>query len=121
MKKFLQMLVILGLGAIALLTTLQAQRIKGSDTMLPLSQKQAENFMKANPKSSVTVTGGGSGVGISALVEGTTDIAQSSRKIRFDERRRIQNAGQKVTEVIAARRHRFGTHSRICADNHVAP
>jgi len=102
MKKFLLMLCILGLSAIAPSQNLKAQRIKGSDTMLPLSQKQAESFMKANSKANTTVTGGGSGVGISALVEGTTDIAQSSRKIRFDERRRIQNSGNSVTEIIAA-------------------
>ena len=102
MKKIILMLCILGLGALALNHNLEAQRIKGSDTMLPLSQKAAEEFMKANSRSTVTVTGGGSGVGISALVEGTTEIAQSSRRIRFDERRRIQNAGSQVVEVIAA-------------------
>jgi len=80
---------------------LQAQKIKGSDTMLPLSQKSAESFMKKNPSRTVTVTGGGSGVGISALVEGTTDIAMSSRKIRFDEKKKLQEAGKSVKEVIA--------------------
>ncbi|MDR3127262.1 MAG: PstS family phosphate ABC transporter substrate-binding protein [Tannerellaceae bacterium] len=78
------------------------QRIKGSDTMLPLSQKAAESFMKKYPKETVTVTGGGSGVGISALVEGTTDLAQLSRKIKFDEKQKLQSAGKKVKEVIAA-------------------
>ncbi|MDR1525096.1 MAG: PstS family phosphate ABC transporter substrate-binding protein [Tannerella sp.] len=80
----------------------QAQRIKGSDTMLPLSQKAAEEFMKANPSHSVTVTGGGSGVGIAALLEGTTDLAQLSRKIKFDERNKLKEKGKKVTEIIAA-------------------
>jgi len=83
-------------------TALFAQNIKGSDTCLPLSQKAAENFMRANPSTTVTVTGGGSGVGISALVAGTTDIAQSSRKIKFDERRKMQQNGKTVIEVIAA-------------------
>ena len=80
----------------------EAQKIKGSDTMLPLSQKEAESFMKSNPSSVVTVTGGGSGVGISALLEGTTDLAQLSRKIKFDERQKLQTKGQNVKEVIAA-------------------
>jgi phosphate transport system substrate-binding protein len=80
----------------------QAQKIKGSDTMLPLSQKEAESFMKANPSQTVTVTGGGSGVGISALFEGTTDLAQSSRKIKFDEKQKLQEGGKTVKEVIAA-------------------
>ena len=83
-------------------TALFAQNIKGSDTCLPLSQKAAENFMRSNPSTTVTVTGGGSGVGISALVAGTTDIAQSSRKIKFDERRKMQQNGKTVIEVIAA-------------------
>ena len=80
----------------------QAQKIKGSDTMLPLSQKTAESFMKANNGKTVTVTGGGSGVGISALLEGTTDLAQSSRKIKFDEKQKLQEAGKSVKEIIAA-------------------
>jgi phosphate transport system substrate-binding protein len=82
--------------------TSAGQRIKGSDTMLPYSQQAAEQFMKKYPKETVTVTGGGSGVGISALVEGTTDLAQLSRKIKFEEKQKLQNAGKKVKEVIAA-------------------
>jgi len=84
------------------LLSVQAQRIKGSDTMLPLSQKGAESFMKANPSQTVTVTGGGSGVGISSLLEGTTDLAQLSRKIKFDEKQRLQKAGKSVKEITAA-------------------
>ncbi|MDR1679878.1 MAG: PstS family phosphate ABC transporter substrate-binding protein [Prevotellaceae bacterium] len=79
-----------------------AQKIKGSDTTLPLSQKAAESFMKANPGKTVIVTGGGSGVGISALVENTTDIAQSSRKIKFSEKQKLQEAGKTVKEVVIA-------------------
>ncbi|MDR3219639.1 MAG: PstS family phosphate ABC transporter substrate-binding protein [Dysgonamonadaceae bacterium] len=86
----------------AILCGAQAQKIKGSDTMLPLSQREAESFMKANPAQTVTVTGGGSGVGISALLEGTTDLAQSSRKIKFDEKQKLQEGGKTVKEVIAA-------------------
>jgi phosphate transport system substrate-binding protein len=85
-----------------LLSGIQAQKIKGSDTVLPLSQKEAENYMKANPSKTVIVTGGGSGVGISSLMEGNTDIAQSSRKIKFDEKQKLQEKGKSVTEVIIA-------------------
>jgi phosphate transport system substrate-binding protein len=81
---------------------MEAQKIKGSDTVLPLSQKEAENYMKEHPSQTVVVTGGGSGVGLSALIEGTTDIAQSSRKIKFDERQKIQAGGQTIQEVIIA-------------------
>lgn len=54
-----------------------AQRIKGSDTVLPVSQETAEIFMKDDPDRRVTVTGGGTGVGISALMDNTTDIAMA--------------------------------------------
>jgi phosphate transport system substrate-binding protein len=87
---------------LSILSGVYAQKIKGSDTMLPLSQKEAESYMKANPSQTVIVTGGGSGVGISALIDGTTDIAQSSRKIKFDEKQRLQKAGKTAKEVKAA-------------------
>jgi phosphate transport system substrate-binding protein len=79
-----------------------AQKIKGSDTMLPLSQRAAEIFMKVNPSLTVTVTGGGSGVGIAALIEGTTDLAQSSREIKFDEKKKLREKGETLREVIVA-------------------
>src|SRR5215469_5469528 len=98
MKKLIFTVVI---AAITLFST-QAQKIKGSDTCLPLSQKEAEAFMKAKSGTSVTVTGGGSGVGIAALIEGTTDIAQSSRAIKFDEKQKMQEGGKTVKEVTVA-------------------
>lgn len=79
-----------------------AQKIKGSDTVLPLSQKLAEQYMKKHPAQSVVVTGGGSGVGISALLTGTTEIAQASRKIKFDEKQKLQEGGKKAKEVTIA-------------------
>ena len=80
----------------------QKLKIKGSDTVLPLTQKEAENYMKATPGASLMVTGGGSGVGISALLNGTTDIAQSSRKLKLDEKVKLQEAGKAFKEVIIA-------------------
>jgi phosphate transport system substrate-binding protein len=59
--------------------------VKGSDTMVILAQKWAEMYMKQNPATSVQVTGGGSGVGITALINGTTDIANSSRPMKQSE------------------------------------
>ncbi|MDR2383445.1 MAG: PstS family phosphate ABC transporter substrate-binding protein [Prevotellaceae bacterium] len=94
--------VALSIFLLGIATGVYAQKIKGSDTMLPLSQKEAESYMNANPEQTVIVTGGGSGVGISALVEGTTDIAQSSRKIKFDEKQKLQKSGKTVKEVTAA-------------------
>lgn len=77
-------------------------KIKGSDTVLPLTQKEAEVFMKKYPGSSIMVTGGGSGVGLAALQNGTTDIAQSSRKMKLDEKMKLQDAGKVFTESIIA-------------------
>ncbi len=95
--------IILGLILMAYSSTATfAQKVKGSDTVLPLSQKEAESYLKINPNANLTITGGGSGVGIAALVEGTTDIAQSSRKIKFDEKVKMQEAGKTVKEVVIA-------------------
>ncbi|OGR55636.1 MAG: hypothetical protein A3I11_08150 [Elusimicrobia bacterium RIFCSPLOWO2_02_FULL_39_32] len=60
-------------------------QIKGSDTMVNLSQAWAENYMEKNPGDFVAVTGGGSGTGISSLISGTCDIANSSRNIKEKE------------------------------------
>ena len=59
--------------------------VKGSDTMVILAQKWAELYMKNNPTASIQVTGGGSGVGITALINGTTDICNSSRPMKQTE------------------------------------
>jgi len=63
----------------------QAVTVKGSDTMVILAQRWAEDYMKKNPKQKVQVTGGGSGTGIAALINGTTDIADASRTIKPEE------------------------------------
>jgi phosphate transport system substrate-binding protein len=87
-------------------TSMQAQKvsfkIKGSDTVLPLTQKEAEVYMKKYPGSSIMVTGGGSGVGISSLLSGTTDIAQSSRSLKLDEKMKLNEAGKAFKETIIA-------------------
>jgi len=59
--------------------------VKGSDTMVILAQKWAELYMKSNPAAEIQVTGGGSGVGITALINGTTDIANASRPMKQSE------------------------------------
>ena len=64
--------------------------VKGSDTLVILSQKWAEGFMKKNPKTTIQVTGGGSGVGIAALINGSTDIANASRPIKPGEMDQIK-------------------------------
>lgn len=66
--------------------------VKGSDTMVNLSQKWAEDYMKNHKGISIQVTGGGSGTGIAALLNGTTQIANASREMKDIE---ISNAKQK--------------------------
>ncbi len=56
--------------------------VKGSDTMVILGQKWAEVYMKSHAGTAVQVTGGGSGTGIAALLNATTDICNSSRPIK---------------------------------------
>ena len=85
----------------AIAPSFYAQKIKGSDTVLPLAQKEAEVYGKKFGKS-VTVTGGGSGVGIAALLDGTTDIAMASRKMKFDEKVKFQETGKALVEKIIA-------------------
>jgi phosphate transport system substrate-binding protein len=64
--------------------------VKGSDTMVILGQRWAEEYMKAHPDVSIQVTGGGSGTGISALINGTTEICNSSRPMKAAEREKLK-------------------------------
>jgi len=64
-------------------------KVIGSNTVTPLSTFWAEDFMKMHPKVSIGVSGPGSGAGIAALINGTTDICQASRTIKQSE---IENA-----------------------------
>lgn len=98
MKKSISLFLI----GLVFLPQLFAQKIKGSDTVLPLAQKEAEVYMKKNKGARVTVTGGGSGVGISALIDNTTDIAMSSRKMKLSEKMKVNEGGSTSNEVIIA-------------------
>jgi phosphate transport system substrate-binding protein len=59
--------------------------VKGSDTLLIVGQRWAEEYMNRYSGVSISVAGGGSGVGIAALIDGTTDIADASREIKESE------------------------------------
>jgi phosphate transport system substrate-binding protein len=76
--------------------------IKGSDTQLPLTQEEAAEYMKSHPDASISVVGGGSGVGITALKDGTTDIAMSSRDLKMQEKLDFKNAKKDIREVITS-------------------
>ena len=67
----------------------------GSDTMVNLAQAWAENYAKVNPKVSIEVSGGGSGTGIAALINGTTDIANCSRAMKDAEKKKAKDASGK--------------------------
>jgi phosphate transport system substrate-binding protein len=72
--------------------------VKGSDTMVNLSQKWAEVYMQQNQNISIQVTGGGSGTGVAALLNGTTDLANSSRELKESEFETAKEKG--VTPVV---------------------
>lgn len=73
----------------------------GSDTMVNLAQAWAEAYEQVAPEVSVEVSGGGSGLGIAALLNGTADIANSSRRIEPEEKARItEHAGQEPREFL---------------------
>ena len=59
---------------------------KGSDTLVNVAQAWAEEYSKVNPSCAIAVTGGGSGTGISAMINGTVDIANSSRSMKGKEK-----------------------------------
>lgn len=68
--------------------------LKGSTTVLPIAQKVAEAYMQEHPDADVSVSGGGSGNGIKALIDGTTDIADASRFIKQKEVERAVSKGR---------------------------
>jgi phosphate transport system substrate-binding protein len=84
-KKFALIIVLLSFAGFAFSPAPERITVKGSDTMVILAQKWAEVYMKSNPNAAIQVTGGGSGTGISALINGATDIAISSRKMKRTE------------------------------------
>jgi phosphate transport system substrate-binding protein len=73
-------------------------QIKGSDTMVNLGQAWAEAFNKAHPDVNIAVTGGGSGTGISSLLNGTCDIAETSRAMEPKELKQAEAKGIKPLE-----------------------
>ena len=72
--------------------------IKGSTTVLPIAQSCAEVFLDQNPEISISVQGGGSGVGIASLIDGTCNIADASRPIKDKE---VATAKEKGIDPVA--------------------
>jgi phosphate transport system substrate-binding protein len=81
----------------------RAVTVKGSDTMVILAQSWAENYMTEHQKLTIQVTGGGSGVGIAALINGGTDICQASRPMKPVEKNQVRSRhGKDVKEIPVA-------------------
>ena len=77
--------------------------IKGSDTEVQLVSNLVEAFLEKNPEADISVTGGGSGVGIAALLNGEIDLANSSRKMEDKELEQAKNKGLEIQEFTLAR------------------
>lgn len=106
LKRFVTMLsvaAVVAVGAVGCGRQQEVLQIKGSDTMVNLAQALAEAHMQQQPGSQVAVTGGGSGTGIAALINGTTHLALASRDIKPAERDQLKQKGKETVEVIIAR------------------
>lgn len=103
MKIFKQMLVaifvwIAGAGS----SSAEMLQIKGSDTIINLVQKQAEVYMQSNPGVKISVTGGGSGTGIAAMINKKCAIANSSRSISAKEVENAVAVGVSPSRIVIA-------------------
>jgi phosphate transport system substrate-binding protein len=76
---------------------------KGSDTIVNLALAWAEYYQEIHPETRISVTGGGSGTGIAALINGTVDIANASRRIKPEEIEAAQANGTDPIEFVIAR------------------
>ena len=73
---------------------------KGSDTLVNVAQAWAEEYRTIDPSVVVAVTGGGSGTGIAALINGTVDIANASRAMKDKEKEQAVASGQDPVEHV---------------------
>lgn len=76
---------------------------KGSDTMVNLALAWAEKYQQVRPEVSISVTGGGSGTGLAALVNRTVDLANASRQIKSEETSKAEQNGVEPVEHVVAR------------------
>ena len=101
-RKWLVTAVLLGSAAI-LSTSVNARteiQNKGSDTLVNVAQAWAEAYQEVDPNVAVAVSGGGSGTGIAALINGTVDIANASRKMKDKEVKMAKDRGSNPVEHI---------------------
>jgi phosphate transport system substrate-binding protein len=100
MKKIIALALMLAIpGLVSAASTIT---IKGSDTMVRLGQRWAEEYMKVHPDVVLQVSGGGSGTGIAALLNGTTDICEASRDMKPQEYEDGKSKGLNIYRVAMA-------------------
>jgi phosphate transport system substrate-binding protein len=103
MKKIANTLTLIAL-VLGMALPCYAERIvlEGSTTVLPIAQKAAEVFMQKNPDADISVRGGGSGVGIASIIDGTCDIGDSSRPIKDTELDKAVALGKDIKAHVVA-------------------
>jgi phosphate transport system substrate-binding protein len=87
-------------GSLAYAADKAVVKAKGSDTIVHLVSSEAEACMKVHPELEISVTGGGSGTGIAALLNGTADIANTSRVMTASEKNRAKGQGFEAHENV---------------------
>jgi phosphate transport system substrate-binding protein len=100
-KKIL-LVALLGLLACGLVVAEGTVTVKGSDTLVRLGQRWAEEYMKTHKGTVIQVSGGGSGTGIAALLNGSTDICEASRDMQPKEYKMASDRGIKPYRVAVA-------------------
>ncbi len=76
---------------------------KGSDTMVNLALAWAERYQNDHPEISISVTGGGTGTGITSLIDGTIDIGNASRAVKQEEIDEAQKLNTELNQIVVAR------------------
>lgn len=80
----------------------QNLKLKGSDTLLPLAERWAQLYQKTNAQVHLALSGGGSGLGIAALLKGETDVAESSRPLNESEKDQFRKLGKTPVDIVVA-------------------
>lgn len=102
-KAIILMIILTSFGSLLFANDKNNITISGSTTVLPISQRAAEAYMDKNTDINISVSGGGSGVGIAAIIDGKIDIADSSRPITKEEIAQAKKNGHNIIETTIAK------------------
>lgn len=120
-RMFVYLFVLISIAAFSSVSIYAASKsitITGSTTVLPIAQRAAEAFMDIHEDISVSVRGGGSGVGIAALLDGRTDIADASRPIKTKEIKLAREKGINLyANVVAQDGLAIVVHPEVAVDS----